>query len=113
MYERLIKICAEKGITISYLCEVVTGSKGNLTTWKKGYMRSDYLMKCAEILGVSVNYLLDFKDTIPIKATESEWEKILLHLSDESRNQLEEYIDFLLWKQNRADSISQSSCEPE
>lgn len=106
MYERLIKICAEKGITISYLCEVVTGSKGNLTTWKKGYMRSDYLVKCAEILGVSVDYLLDFKDTIPIKATESEWERILQRLSDDSIVELEEYCEFLLWKQSRVVSAS-------
>lgn len=106
MYERLIKICAEKGITISYLCEVVTGSKGNLTTWKKGYMRSDYLVKCAEILGVSVDYLLDFKDTIPIKATESEWERILQRLSDDSIVELEEFCEFLLWKQSRAVSAS-------
>lgn len=58
MYERLQKICAEKNITVSKLCERVTGSSGNLATWKKGYMRSDYLSKCADILGCTTDHLL-------------------------------------------------------
>ena len=58
MYERLLELCEIKDIKITRLCEEVTNSPGNLATWKKGYMRSDYLSKCADILGVSTDYLL-------------------------------------------------------
>ena len=59
MYQKLQKLCKQKNTNITKLCEQVTGSSGNLTTWKKGYMRSDYLAKAADILGVSTDYLLD------------------------------------------------------
>lgn len=58
MYDRLKNICAEKGMTVTKLCEIVTGSTGNLATWKKDYMRSDYLSAAADVLGCSTDYLL-------------------------------------------------------
>ena len=60
MYERLKQICEQKGYTITKLCVEATGNKGNLQTWKNnnGHMRSDYLLNCAKILGVSTDYLL-------------------------------------------------------
>lgn len=58
MLERLKKLCKENNTNITALCVEVTGSKGNLATWNKGHMRSDYLLKCAEILNVSTDYLL-------------------------------------------------------
>ena len=62
MYQKLKNICEAKGINITQLCKQVTGSSGNLSTWKKGYMRSDYLSKSADILEVSTDYLLDRTD---------------------------------------------------
>ena len=58
MYELLKSLCLERGINVTELCKQVTGNSGNLATWKKGYMRSDYLKKAAEILNVSADYLL-------------------------------------------------------
>ena len=58
MYDRLKSICAERGMTVTKLCELVTGSTGNLATWKKDYMRSDYLAAAADVLGCSTDYLL-------------------------------------------------------
>ena len=58
MYDILEQLCNERGVAITKLCKDVTGSSGNLSTWKKGYMRSDYLKKVAEILNVSADYLL-------------------------------------------------------
>lgn len=62
MYNKLKQLCKEKGTNVTNLCELVTGSSGNLATWKKGYMRSDYLMKAAEYLGVTSDYLLGLDD---------------------------------------------------
>ena len=60
VFERLQKFCNAKGISITALCLQATGNKGNLATWKNnnGHMRSDYLLKCADILGVSTDCLL-------------------------------------------------------
>jgi len=58
MYQKLKELCKKKGTNVTQLCIEVTGNSGNLATWKKGYMRSDYLAKSAEILGVSTDYLL-------------------------------------------------------
>ena len=58
MYELLKSLCLERGINVTELCKQVTGNSGNLATWKKGYMRSDYLKRAAEILNVSTDYLL-------------------------------------------------------
>lgn len=59
MYKKLQNLCNQKGTNISTLCREVTGSPGNLATWKKGYMRSDYLAKAADILDCTTDYLLD------------------------------------------------------
>ena len=62
MYDLLKQLCRERGVTITQLCIQVTGNSGNLATWKKGYMRSDYLLKAGEILNVSTDYLLGRTD---------------------------------------------------
>lgn len=62
MYELLKKLCIERGTNITELCKQVTGNSGNLATWKKGYMRSDYLKRAAEILEVSADCLLGRTD---------------------------------------------------
>ena len=63
MYELIKQLCKEKGLSITKLSEMVTESSGNLSTWKKGYMRSDYLSKVADILEVSTDYLLGRTDS--------------------------------------------------
>ena len=58
MYERLKELCSARGLNITQLCIDVTHSGGNLSTWKKGYMRSDYLSLVADKLQCSTDYLL-------------------------------------------------------
>jgi hypothetical protein len=62
MYNLLRQLCRERGFTVTQLCIQVTGNSGNLATWKKGYMRSDYLLRAGEILNVSTDYLLGRTD---------------------------------------------------
>jgi len=58
MYEIIQGLCKANGITITALCEKITGSKGNLSTWKKNNIRNDYLIKISEYFNVSTDYLL-------------------------------------------------------
>ena len=72
MYELLKQLCKEQGTTVTQLCILVTGNSGNLATWKKGYMRSDYLARTSEILGVSADYLLGLSSHKPISQPNNE-----------------------------------------
>ncbi len=77
MYKRLQEICKSKGTNITALCKEVTGNSGNLATWKKGYMRSDYLDKAADILGLSTDYILGRTEkSSPSELTENELEML-------------------------------------
>jgi len=58
MYDLLLRLCKEKGISITNLCVEITGSRGNLTTWKKGNINSIVLSKIADFFEVSADYLL-------------------------------------------------------
>ena len=70
--ERLKLLCEQSGISITALCLQVTGNKGNLATWKNndGYMRSDHLSKCADILDVSTDCILG-RTPLPNRFTDS------------------------------------------
>lgn len=62
LYERIKKICEEHGTTITAICVKVTGNKGNLTTWKGGNVRTDYLIGIAQELHCSTDYLLGIEN---------------------------------------------------
>jgi transcriptional regulator with XRE-family HTH domain len=57
MYEIIKSLCEERGTTITSLCKEITGSSGNLSTWKKGYIKRDYLEQIADKFDVPVDYL--------------------------------------------------------
>lgn len=75
-YERIKQLCDENGTSISKLCIDITGSSGNTSTWKKGNIRNDYLIKIAERFNVTTDYLLGKSDS-PHPSTNSDdelWE---------------------------------------
>lgn len=96
MYELLKELCRERGTTISKLCTEVTGNSANLATWKKGYMRSDYLSKCADVLGVSADYLL--QRATELSAADQEIQNNAKQLSDEQKADVLKYIEFVKTK---------------
>ena len=70
IYERLRNLCEKYKTTPTALCVKITGSKGNLPTWKKGNIRSDYLLTIANEFNVSIDYLLcNTDDPAPISET--------------------------------------------
>ena len=92
MYEFLKQLCEERNTNISKLCTEVTGNSGNLATWKKGYMRSDYLSKCADVLGVSTDYILQRynEDTDSVELLLE-----IKQLDDSQKEHLMQYIKFM------------------
>lgn len=91
MYDLLKQLCRERGITISKLCTEVTGNSANLATWKKGYMRSDYLAKCADVLGVSADFLL--QRATELSASDQKIQVEANQLSDSQKADVLKYIE--------------------
>ena len=58
MYERIECLCKKNNTTVTRLCLEITGSKGNLPTWKKGNINPISLIKIADYFNCSVDYLL-------------------------------------------------------
>lgn len=61
LYETIVQLCAEKGVTITELCRKSGASRGSLTDLKMGRKSSlsaATLSKIAAYFGVSVDYLL-------------------------------------------------------
>ena len=57
--EKLELLCIQNGTTLTALCKEITGSSGNLPTWKKDKIRPDWLRKICLKFNVSSDYLLD------------------------------------------------------
>ena len=96
MYDLLKQLCRERGITISKLCTEVTGNSANLATWKKGYMRSDSLAKCADVLGVSADFLL--QRATELSASDQKIQVEANQLSDSQKADVLKYIEFIKTK---------------
>lgn len=58
IYERITSLCLANGTTVTALCRELKGSKGNLSTWKKGNLKADDLIQIADKFNVSIDYLL-------------------------------------------------------
>lgn|GEM_PF-4350978 len=58
IYKRIKDLCELNGVKVTVLCKEVTGSPGNLSTWKKGNIRSEWLAMIAERFGKTADYIL-------------------------------------------------------
>lgn len=103
----------DKSKSVKEMCQKCGLNKNILSTMAAGSMpKLENISKIADYLGVSVDYLLgrnkkiltvDSEDSelepIAVKATKSDWKRILSRLSEENLNRLQEYAELLLLKQ--------------
>jgi len=64
--EKLEQLCLENKTNITALCKEITGSTGNLNTWRKDNIKPKWLKAICEKFNVSSDYLLEI-DTASIK----------------------------------------------
>lgn len=58
-YERLRRICKEKGTTVTHMLSTLGISTGSTGNWKKGQLpKGDILIKIADYLNTSIDYIL-------------------------------------------------------
>ena len=63
-YDRLKRLCTEKGITITTLVKDLKMSTGNISRWKAGgEPRADTILQIADYLDTPVEYLIDDGET--------------------------------------------------
>ena len=102
IYERLKDLCIKRGTSPTALCVKVTGNKGNLATWQKGNIRSDYLIAITEEFGVTADYLLTGQEPQQHTAdgaalvVPSEFSKILMASTDGEDDATQEEVDELV-----------------
>ena len=65
--EAIQNLCKSNGTTLTALCKEITGSSGNLPTWKKDKIRLDYLIQIADYFGVTPDYLLGYTNNVKVK----------------------------------------------
>ena len=58
LFERILALCKEKGTNVTAVCKAVTGSSGNLPTWKKGNVNSETLAALSDYFGTTSDFLL-------------------------------------------------------
>lgn len=59
MYQKIKKLCKEKGISVYYLEKILELSTGSICKWESSIPRADTLQKVADYFGVSTSYFLD------------------------------------------------------
>ena len=95
-------MCKKRGTSPTAVCVAIGLSNATSTGWKNGTLpKLDVLIKLADYLECSIDQLAGRSEQILPVSSEEKWRAALNQMSDESRNQLEDYIDFLLWKQGR------------
>lgn len=57
--EKIEDLCAQNHTNLTALCKEITGSSGNLPTWKKDRIRPDWLKAICLKFNISSDYLLD------------------------------------------------------
>lgn len=84
VYETILQLCREKGITPGKMCNDLGYSRNTMTALKNGRsttLKLDKAQRIAEYFGVSVDFLLGI---------ESEKEKLLVNEDEELTEYLEE-----------------------
>ena len=101
MYERLKFLCLQKGISVSKLCEKLTGNSANLATWAKNNFKAEIIIKFAEYFNVSTDYLLFGTDKPSYEEKKKEAVSLIEELTPDEIKKLLEYKDFLISQRNK------------
>ena len=99
--ENFVRLCAEKGVAPSVVCQQIGLSNAAFSAWdEKSIPRKTTLIKIADYFGVTVDYLLTGeKEKAPQETPEgldAEIIKVFSSLSAEKKQQALSYLSFLL-----------------
>lgn len=111
MIELLDEICVKNGTSLTALCKEITGSSGNLPTWKKDRIRSDWLRAICIKFNISSDYLLGLTSDSSLNASFSKEEREALNrfnrLNSDYRIKAQSYMVDLYEKQENNKSFNE------
>jgi transcriptional regulator with XRE-family HTH domain len=106
IYERIEKLCKEKGITVTDLCRECAIPRAILSDYKMGRSKAlstSVLSKIATFFSVSVEYLLEGKNS---KAVENQLKVALFggsdDVTDEMWEEVKRYAKFIYDKEQKS-----------
>ena len=107
-WEFFCDLCTSIGKKPNTVCRELGFSNATATHWKNGTTpNGEALIKLSKYFGVSTDWLLGLAEFPTAYLPEDKWRQVLNQLSEDSLAELEQYLDFLLWKQNRESSASE------
>ena len=94
MYNKIKILCKEKGTSVHAMEKELGFGGGTISRWKNSNPGLEKILKIANYLDVSVEFLTDFKANKKNTRTERIYKKIS-HLDSKKMEQLEAYLDIL------------------
>lgn len=84
--KKIEALCLQNNTTLTALCKEITGSSGNLPTWKKDRIRPDWLKAICLKFNVSCDYLLDLPLNLNITENENKVLSTFQQLNDDNQD---------------------------
>ncbi len=102
--DKILSLLNERHIEQKMLAEYIGTRNQTITDWKNGKTKSytKYIDKIADFFGVSVDYLLG-KTDVPTQKQQDEFSDIINTLTDEERQQVKNYMNFLISQRKNKD----------
>ena len=120
IFERINELCKQNNTTISALCKEITGSSGNLPTWKKDLINTNWLISICKKFKVSADFILALEEPSVSQSLESEVQDYLRNaneqnllclfrqLSTRDKAEIEELIEFKLERAKKEENNSKA-----
>ncbi|MCD8216009.1 MAG: hypothetical protein LUC97_10275 [Clostridiales bacterium] len=108
--EKIDELCVKNGTNLTALCKEITGSSGNLPTWKKDRIRPEWLRAICLKFNVSSDYLMDLPTSNTNSSlTQDEREALLRfnRLSPDYKIKTQAYMVDLYEKQENSKTFSE------
>lgn len=104
--EKIKQLRKEKRMSISELAEKVGVAKSYLSSIERNLQSNpsiQFIEKISQVLGVSVNDLINDNNSIVETELDSEWMKIVKEAMESgvSKEQFKEYLEFNKWRQEQ------------
>ncbi|MCM1103250.1 MAG: hypothetical protein NC409_04005 [Clostridium sp.] len=121
IFERINELCKQNNTTVSALCKEITGSSGNLPTWKKGIIKTPWLISICKKFNVSADFILALEESPTSQSLESEVQEYLRNpseqnllrlfrqLSTKDKAEIEELIEFKLERAKKENNSNAKS----
>ena len=108
--EKLEKLCVENNTSLTALCKEITGSSGNLPTWKKDNIKPDWLRAICLKFKISSDFLLEIpkaNKSITLSNEEGQVLKRFNRLNSDNKIKAQSYMIALHEKQKSEKTFSE------